>query len=289
MEWVLEMRPESPPKEDRRLMAEAKIQVKDLWKTFESSEKSSGGTEALREINFEIWEGEILCLLGPSGCGKTTVLNIIAGFQKPSRGEVLVNGRRIDKPGPDRGVIFQEHGLFPWRTALQNILFGPEMMGRERQESLALADRYINLIGLNGFQNHYPHQLSGGMQQRVAIARILVNQPDILLMDEPFGKLDAQTRATMQILLLGVWEKLCPTILFITHDIDEAIFLGDRILVMSYRPGKIIKEFKVTLDRPRDYEVITTSAYQEIKREILLLLKGVGQNYSSVCGVERIR
>jgi len=270
-------------------MAEAKIQVKDLWKTFESSEKSSGGTEALREINFEIWEGEILCLLGPSGCGKTTVLNIIAGFQKPSRGEVLVNGRRIDKPGPDRGVIFQEHGLFPWRTALQNILFGSEMMGRERQESLALADRYINLIGLNGFQNHYPHQLSGGMQQRVAIARILVNQPDILLMDEPFGKLDAQTRATMQILLLGVWEKLCPTILFITHDIDEAIFLGDRILVMSYRPGKIIKEFKVTLDRPRDYEVITTSAYQEIKREILLLLKGVGQNYSSVRGVERIR
>jgi len=167
-------------------MAGVKIHVKDLWKTFEPSEKSSGGTEALREINFEIREGEILCLLGPSGCGKTTVLNIIAGFQMPSQGEVLVNGRRVDKPGPDRGVIFQEHGLFPWRTVLQNIIFGPQMMGKQLAESLALADQYINLIGLSGFQNHYPHELSGGMQQRVAIARVLVNQPDILLMDEPW-------------------------------------------------------------------------------------------------------
>jgi NitT/TauT family transport system ATP-binding protein len=269
-------------------MAGVKIYVKDLWKTFEPSEKSSGGTEALREINFEIREGEILCLLGPSGCGKTTVLNIIAGFQMPNRGEVLVNGRRVNKPGPDRGVIFQEHALFPWRTVLQNIIFGPQMMGRQLAESHALADQYINLIGLSGFQNHYPHELSGGMQQRVAIARVLVNQPDILLMDEPFGKLDAQTRATMQVLLLDVWEKLRPTILFITHDIDEAIFLGDRILVMSCRPGKIVKEFKVKLIRPRDYEIVTTSAYLEIKREILSLLKGVEQNYSSVCKTEMI-
>ena len=268
-------------------MAGAKIRVKDLWKTFEPSEKSSGGTEALREIDFEIREGEILCLLGPSGCGKTTVLNIIAGFQKPSRGEVLVNGSGVDKPGPDRGVIFQEHGLFPWRTALQNIIFGPQMMGKRLSESLALADQYINLIGLSGFQNHYPHELSGGMQQRVAIARVLVNQPEILLMDEPFGKLDAQTRATTQILLLNVWEKIRPTILFITHDIDEAIFLGDRILVMSRRPGKIMKEFKVTLNRPRDYEIIATLAYLEIKREILNLLKSVEQNHS--CDVEANR
>lgn len=268
-------------------MAEAKIRVKDLWKTFEPSERSSGETEALREINFEIREGEILCLLGPSGCGKTTVLNIIAGFQKPSRGEVVVNGRSVDRPGPDRGVIFQEHGLFPWRTALQNIIFGPQMMGRRLSESLALADEYINLIGLGGFQNHYPHELSGGMQQRVAIARVLVNQPEILLMDEPFGKLDAQTRAAMQILLLDVWEKIRPTILFITHDIDEAIFLGDRILVMSCRPGKIMREFKVALNRPRDYEVIATLAYLEIKREILNLLKSVEQNHS--CDVEASR
>ncbi len=268
-------------------MGEAKIRVKDLCKTFEPSERSSGETEALREIDFEMREGEILCLLGPSGCGKTTVLNIIAGFQKPSRGEVLVNGRSVDKPGPDRGVIFQEHGLFPWRTALQNIIFGPQMMGRRLSESLALADQYINLIGLSGFQNHYPHELSGGMQQRVAIARVLVNQPEILLMDEPFGKLDAQTRATMQILLLDVWEKIRPTILFITHDIDEAIFLGDRILVMSCRPGRIIKEFKVTLNRPRDYEIIATLAYLEIKREILNLLKSVEQNHS--CDVEANR
>ncbi|MBM4305879.1 MAG: ABC transporter ATP-binding protein [Deltaproteobacteria bacterium] len=259
------------------------MQVKDLWKTFEPSAKSSGGTEALKEINFEIREGEILCLLGPSGCGKTTILNIVAGFQKPSRGEVLVNGRRVDKPGPDRGVIFQEHGLFPWRTVLQNIIFGPQMSGRQLQESLTLAEQYINLIGLSGFRDHYPHELSGGMQQRVAIARVLVNQPDILLMDEPFGKLDAQTRATMQILLLDVWEKIRPTILFITHDIDEAIFLGDRILVMSCRPGKIFREFKVTLNRPRDYEIVTSSAYLEIKREILHLLKSMAENNSWPC------
>jgi NitT/TauT family transport system ATP-binding protein len=178
-------------------------------------------------------------------------------------------------------VIFQEHGLFPWRTALQNILFGPEMMGRERQETLPLANQYIDMIGLRGFQNHYPHELSGGMQQRVSIARVLVNRPEILLMDEPFGKLDAQTRATMQILLLDVWEKIYPTMLFITHDNDEAIFLGDRILIMSCRPGTIIKEIKVRLNRPRDFDIITSPEYLEIKRTILLLLKGMSLNNAS--------
>jgi NitT/TauT family transport system ATP-binding protein len=261
-------------------VADVKIQVKDLWKIFGSSEKSSGNTGVLEDINFEIREGEILCLLGPSGCGKTTVLNIIAGFLNPTQGEVLVNGRRVDKPGPDRGVIFQEHGLFPWRTVLQNILFGPKMMGREKDESLSLADQYIDLIGLKGFQHHYPHELSGGMQQRVSIARILINRPDILLMDEPFGKLDAQTRATMQILLLDVWEKVNPTILFITHDIDEAIFLGDRIIVMSCHPGRIVKEIEVTLSRPRDFDVMMDQDYLEIKRTILNLLKRMNPKHS---------
>lgn len=263
-------------------MRNAKIEVKGLWKTFESSEKSSGDTEVLEDINFEIRVGEILCLLGPSGCGKTTILNIIAGFQKPSRGKVLVNGREVNKPGQDRGVIFQEHGLFPWRTAFQNILFGLEMMGRSRQESFALANQYIDLVSLRGFQNHYPHELSGGMQQRVSIARVLVNQPDILLMDEPFGRLDAQTRTTMQILLLDVWEKIRPTILFITHDIDEAIFLGNRILVMSCRPGMIKREIEVKLERPRNYDIITSLEYLEIKKTILHLLKGMALNTSSV-------
>jgi NitT/TauT family transport system ATP-binding protein len=152
------------------------------------------------------------------------------------------------------------------------------MMGKKNEESLTLADQYIDLIGLRGFQNHYPHELSGGMQQRVSIARVLVNRPDILLMDEPFGKLDAQTRATMQVLLLDVWEKVRPTILFITHDIDEAIFLGDRILVMSCRPGMIVKEIDVRLNRPRDYDVITAPEYLEIKRTILNLFKGMAQN-----------
>jgi NitT/TauT family transport system ATP-binding protein len=261
-------------------VVDVKIQVKDLWKIFGSSEKSSGNTGVLENINFEIREGEILCLLGPSGCGKTTVLNIIAGFLNPTRGEVLVSGRRVDKPGADRGVIFQEHGLFPWRTALQNILFGPEMMGKEKDESLSLADQYIDLIGLRGFQHHYPHELSGGMQQRVSIARILINRPDILLMDEPFGKLDAQTRATMQIVLLDVWEKVNPTILFITHDIDEAIFLGDRIIVMSCHPGRIVKEIEVTLSRPRDFDVMMDRDYLEIKRTILNLLKGMNSKHS---------
>jgi NitT/TauT family transport system ATP-binding protein len=266
-------------------MTKAKIEICGLCKTFVSNQKKTSGiTEVLKDINFVIQDGEILCLLGPSGCGKTTVLNIIAGFQKPTQGEVLVNGRRVERPGPDRGVIFQEHGLFPWRTALQNILFGPEMMGKKGSETFSLADQYIDLIGLRGFQNHYPHELSGGMQQRVAIARVLVNRPDILLMDEPFGKLDAQTRATMQVLLLDVWEKVRPTILFITHDIDEAIFLGDRILVMSCHPGMVIKEIEVKLNRPRDYEITTSPEYMDTKRTILNLIKGMTQDQS--CGAE---
>ncbi len=256
-------------------MSNAKIDVRRLCKVFGSPDKPGGCTEVLKEISFEIREGEILCLLGPSGCGKTTVLNIIAGFQNPTQGEVLINGKFVNRPGPDRGVIFQEHGLFPWRTALENILFGPEVMGKKSPETLALADQYIDLIGLRGFQNHYPHELSGGMQQRVSIARVLVNQPDILLMDEPFGKLDAQTRAQMQVLLLDLWEKVRPTILFITHDIDEAIFLGDRIFVMSARPGRVIREIEVELDRPRDYEVVTSANYLEIKRTILSLFRGM--------------
>ncbi len=264
-----------------------KIEVKQLCKTFAPSQtRASTDTEVLKEINFVIREGEVLCLLGPSGCGKTTVLNIIAGFQKPTRGEVLVNGRRVEGPGPDRGVIFQEHGLFPWRTALENILFGPQMMGKKGPESLALANRFIDLIGLRGFEHHYPHELSGGMQQRVAIARVLVNQPEVLLMDEPFGKLDAQTRAAMQVLLVDIWEKLRPSILFITHDIDEAIFLGHRILVMSRCPGKIAREIEVNLDRSRDYEVTTTVEYMEIKREVLNLFKGMALNGRSGKGSE---
>jgi NitT/TauT family transport system ATP-binding protein len=260
-------------------MADVKIEVRGLCKTFGGNQnKVSGVTEVLKDINFCIHEGEVLCLLGPSGCGKTTVLNIIAGFQKSTGGDVMVSGRRVDSPGPDRGVIFQEHGLFPWRTALQNILFGPQMTGKKGHEVLELAHRYIDLIGLTGFQNHYPHELSGGMQQRVAIARVLVNQPDILLMDEPFGKLDAQTRTAMQVLLLDVCEKLRPTILFITHDIDEAIFLGQRILVMSRAPGRVVREIEVNLDQSNEYEVTATAEYMEIKRTILTLFREMAHN-----------
>lgn len=260
-------------------MAEVKIEVRGLCKIFSGDQnRACGDTEVLKDINFCMHQGEVLCLLGPSGCGKTTVLNIIAGFQKPTQGDVVVSGRRVEKPGPDRGVIFQEHGLFPWRTALQNILFGPQMTGKKDREVLALANKYIDLIGLTGFQDHYPHKLSGGMQQRVAIARVLVNQPDILLMDEPFGKLDAQTRTAMQVLLLDVCEKLRPTVLFITHDIDEAIFLGQRILVMSRAPGRVVKEIEVNLDKANEFEVTATAEYMEIKRTILTLFREMARN-----------
>ncbi len=269
-------------------MAIPKIEVRCLSKSFDTGQnRTCGDTEVLKEIDFNIHDGEILCLLGPSGCGKSTILSVIAGFQKPTSGEVLVAGRKVSKPGPDRGVVFQEHGLFPWRTALQNILFGPEML-KKTGEGAPLADQYIDLIGLRGFEHHYPHELSGGMQQRVAIARVLVNQPDILLMDEPFGKLDAQTRAVMQLLLLRVWERIRPTILFITHDIDEAIFLGDRILVMSRGPGKIVREIRVNLPRPRDFEVVTTLEYMEAKRTILTLLKDMARNCKDSAKSEKI-
>jgi NitT/TauT family transport system ATP-binding protein len=266
-------------------MATAEVEVRGLCKSFDGRKGASGPLEVLKDIDFRIHEGEILCLLGPSGCGKTTVLNILAGFQKPTSGEVLVKGRRVDRPGPERGVVFQEHGLFPWRTVLDNVLFGPEMLGRKGEETHALANQYLELIGLRGFEHHYPHQLSGGMQQRVSIARVLVNRPDILLMDEPFGKLDAQTRGTMQVLLLDVWDKLRPTILFITHDIDEAIFLGDRIFVMSCHPGTIVKEIDVGLPRPREYDIVTSLEYLEIKKTIFQTLKGMS-TYGCTAGPE---
>jgi NitT/TauT family transport system ATP-binding protein len=233
------------------------------------------GTVALEQLSMEVHSNEILCLLGPSGCGKSTVLNLIAGFEFPTSGEVSLDGKPILKPGPDRGVIFQEDALFPWLDVVQNIAFRRRLRGGVEDEAHygESAKKYLEIMGLTGFEHHYPRQLSGGMKQRVAIARVLVNEPEVMLMDEPFAALDAQTRLSMQMLLLGVWERLRTTILFITHDIDEAVFLGDRIYVMTARPGKIKALIPVPLARPRNYEMVLSPAFNETKARIFELIR----------------
>ncbi|MDE2612404.1 MAG: ABC transporter ATP-binding protein [Burkholderiales bacterium] len=230
---------------------------------------------ALQDVSMRVGANEIVCLLGPSGCGKSTVLNLIAGFEAPTAGTVSLDGRAIHEPGPDRGVVFQEHALFPWLTVLQNIVFGRRLRnGKEDERHYSdLAHKYIAWMGLQGFEHRYPKELSGGMRQRAALARVLVNEPRVLLMDEPFAALDAQTRVSMQMLLLNVWERLRTTILFITHDIDEAVFLGDRILVMTARPGRIKEEVAIPLERPRGIDVMLGSTFTHAKARILGLLR----------------
>jgi ABC-type nitrate/sulfonate/bicarbonate transport system ATPase subunit len=248
---------------------EKKIHLREVTKVFKE------GTVALEQLSMEVHSNEILCLLGPSGCGKSTVLNLIAGFEFPTSGEVSLDGKPILKPGPDRGVIFQEDALFPWLDVVQNIAFRRRLRGGVEDEAHygESAKKYLEIMGLTGFEHHYPRQLSGGMKQRVAIARVLVNEPEVMLMDEPFAALDAQTRLSMQMLLLGVWERLRTTILFITHDIDEAVFLGDRIYVMTARPGKIKALIPVPLARPRDYEMVLSPAFNETKARIFELIR----------------
>lgn len=253
-------------------MAEVKIEVREVGKVFFDPAKGAE-TVALEKTTFQIRDQEIISLLGPSGCGKTTIINIIAGFEGPSRGQVILRGKEVSQPGRDRGVIFQEESLFPWLAVEDNISFGLRMMGRDPKEYREAVRRLIGLVGLTGFEGHYPHELSGGMKQRVAIARVLVNEPEVLLMDEPFGSLDSQTRVKMQQLLLKVWEQLKPTILFVTHDVDEAIYLGDRILVMTARPGRIKADIRVPIGRPRAYEIVTSEEYVEIKRKVLKLME----------------
>jgi NitT/TauT family transport system ATP-binding protein len=248
---------------------EKKIHLREVTKVFKE------GTVALEQLSMEVHSNEILCLLGPSGCGKSTVLNLIAGFEFPTSGEVSLDGKPILKPGPDRGVIFQEDALFPWLDVVQNIAFRRRLRGGVEDETHygESAKKYLEIMGLTGFEHHYPRQLSGGMKQRVAIARVLVNEPEVMLMDEPFAALDAQTRLSMQMLLLGVWERLRTTILFITHDIDEAVFLGDRIYVMTARPGKIKALIPVPLARPRNYEMVLSPAFNETKARIFELIR----------------
>ncbi len=231
---------------------------------------SGGGapTVALQATDLAVAENDFVTILGPSGCGKSTLLRIVAGLDTQTAGEVLLDGQRIHGPGADRGMVFQSYTLFPWLTVLDNVCFGLRERGKSRAEQLEVAGAFIAQVGLRGFEQHYPKQLSGGMQQRVAIARALANGPRMLLMDEPFGALDYQTRELMQELLLGIWEAEKKTVLFVTHDIDEAVFMGSRVVVMSARPGRIKLDRAVPLAHPRHYSVKTSAPFTDLKAEL---------------------
>ncbi len=221
---------------------------------------------AVAATNLEIKPGEFACILGPSGCGKSTLLNSIAGYVTPTKGKVTVDDEPVKGPGPDRGMVFQQYSLFPWKTVRENVAFGPRILGRHEPTPESIADTFIEMVGLTRFANRYPAELSGGMQQRVGIARALANYPRVLLMDEPFGALDSQTRLMMQESLLKVWAEFGITVVFVTHDIDEAIFLGDRVLVMSASPGQIILDLEIALPRPRDPDLMVAPEFLRLKR-----------------------
>jgi len=224
------------------------LEVKDVGKKFDSRQ---GNTEALRNISFRTHQREFLCVVGPSGSGKSTLVRIVAGLEEETSGEILLEGKPVTGPGRDRGMVFQAYTLFPWLTVKKNVMFGLEINGMGRRKAEAQALRWLHLVGLDKFVDAYPHQLSGGMKQRVAIVRALANQPQMLLMDEPFGALDAQTRARMQAHLMEIWQAIDITVLFITHDLDEAIYLADRILVLSAHPGEVMDLIEVPVPRPR--------------------------------------
>jgi NitT/TauT family transport system ATP-binding protein len=243
--------------------SEPEIRIRDVRKVF--GEEGRDSVLALDGINLEIPEGEFLCLLGPSGCGKSTLLNAVAGFALPTSGEIVAAGRRVTEPGPDRGMVFQEYALFPWMTVFANVAFGLEMRGESKQQ---IAEKVNGLLGkfhLSEFARRFPKDLSGGMRQRVAIARVLALDSPILLMDEPFGALDALTRRNLQDEVLRIWMELRKTILFVTHGIEESIYLADRIIVMTYRPGRIKAIVPVSIPRPRD---VSSPAFNNLKRDI---------------------
>ena len=222
---------------------------------------------AVEETSIEIKPCEFVCLLGPSGCGKSTLLNSIAGFVIPTSGSVMVDGQEIKAPGPDRGMVFQEYSLFPWKTIFDNIAMGPRFSNNI--EASTTADTFLEMVGLYKYRKHYPAELSGGMQQRVGIARALATYPSVLLMDEPFGALDAQTRVVMQENLLNIWSEFGTTVVFVTHDVDEAVFLSDRILIMSASPGRIIADLTNSLPRPRVHSMATGRVFNELKLDCL--------------------
>ena len=245
----------------------AKLQVENVSRVFPGVRGGEAVT-ALQPTTLAIPENDFLTLLGPSGCGKSTLLRIIAGLDRPSAGRVTLDGKPVTGPGPERGMVFQSYTLFPWLTVAENIAYGLDERRMPEPQKREIVAHYVDRMGLRGFERHWPKQLSGGMQQRTAIARALANDPAVLLLDEPFGALDNQTRSLMQELLLGIWERDRKTVLFVTHDIEEAIFLANRVLVMSRRPGRIKSDIPVDLAHPRDYTIKTTPAFTELKARL---------------------
>ena len=243
------------------------VSIRDLGKAFPKDDGTV--TQALADVNLDIRDQEFICMVGPSGCGKTTLLRIIAGLETPTAGEVTVDGNAVIGPDPKRGMVFQEYSLFPWRRVIDNVAFGLEMKGVGKEERRKTADHYIDMVGLSQFRNAYPFELSGGMRQRVAIARALANDPDVLLMDEPFGALDAQTRNRMQRELLSLWAETKQTIVFVTHSVDEAVYLADRIVVLSQRPGTVREIISIPWSRPRDR---TSAEFAEVRRRVLEMI-----------------
>lgn len=248
------------------------LKIQDLSKSFTRDDGSE--MAALDHLSLDIADKEFVCVLGSSGCGKTTLLRLIAGLDQDREGQIILDGEEMHGPSPKIGFVFQEYSLFPWRTVIDNIVFGLEMNGVGREERYRTAERYLELVGLKQFRNSYPSELSGGMRQRVAVARALALEPVLLLMDEPFGALDAQTRNMLQKELLEIWEKTRKTIVFITHSVDEAVFLADRIIVLTPRPGHVCQIFPIDLKRPRDR---TSVGFAQVRRQVLDL---IGQHCS---------
>jgi NitT/TauT family transport system ATP-binding protein len=242
------------------------IEVRDLGVAF-------GSVQAMDGVSLHVQPGEFVSIIGPSGCGKSTLLNVVAGFTPASSGQALLDGRPITAPGSDRGVVFQQYSLFPWMTVRKNVEFGLKMQGAGAMERERAARTLLGLAGLLQFENHYPDQLSGGMKQRVGIVRALATSPQVMLMDEPFGALDAQTRVVMQQILTNMWQRMKLSVLFITHDIEEAIFLSDRVYVMTARPGRIKAEIEIPLPRPRTAEMMSSVAFTQVLHKLRNLIR----------------
>jgi NitT/TauT family transport system ATP-binding protein len=251
------------------------LAVKDLRKTFGQAPHRQ---VVFEDVSLEIHRREFICIIGSSGCGKSTFIRIVAGLDEATGGEILLDGKPVSGPGPDRGMVFQGYTLFPWRTVKQNVMFGLEMQGKSSAEAESTAREWLEMVGLNSFEDAYPHELSGGMKQRVAIARALANEPRILIMDEPFGALDALTRAKMQAYLLQIWKKVDVTILFITHDLEEAIYLSDRILVLGGNPGGIREFIENPVPRPRTPQQFLTPEFLAVKHRLDELIHSPREN-----------
>ncbi len=249
------------------------LSIRDLEKSFG---RGDAKTAVFGGVSFEVRRREFLCVVGPSGCGKSTLIRIVAGLDEATGGEVLLDGQQIEGPGPDRGMVFQGYTLFPWLTVKGNVMFGLKTRGKSSRQADAEAHQWLDLVGLDAFAEAYPHELSGGMKQRVAIARALANEPRILIMDEPFGALDAQTRAQMQSYLLQIWKAVDVTILFITHDLDEAAYLSDRILVMGANPGRVMETIENPVPRPRTREQFISRPFLSLKRRLAELIHAQG-------------